>query len=103
MFQDIKSSQHFRFIDDTTLQATFNAYDQFLSPFDKLMPWTDDSISKIFFLLTSQQFCRAKKSTVEVAINLIRSENLPNYFRVNSMMMNSESFRNAYECQTAGD
>ncbi len=99
MLQDITSSQHTRFVDDVALRVTFDAYDIFRSPFDKPMPWTGDSNSKIFYLLTSQQYCNARKSSVEVAVDFLRDENLPNYFRVNSMMMNSESFLNIFECQ----
>lgn len=99
-FQDITASKKSRFVDDKALRVTFDAYDQFQSLFDKLMPWTDYSIPKIFYLLVSQQFCDAKKSPVDVVTNLIRSENLPNYFRVNSMMMNSENFLKSFKCQS---
>ncbi|KAG4068587.1 hypothetical protein HA402_004928 [Bradysia odoriphaga] len=98
--EDINASQRSRFVDDVALRVTFDAYDQYQSPFDKLMPWTSDSISKMFYIIASQQFCSAKKSSVEVAIDLMRNENLPNYFRINSMMMNSESFLSVFECRS---
>lgn len=97
--QDIIASEYSRFIDDVALRVTYDAYDQFQSQFDEQLPWTDDSISKTFYLITSQQFCTAKKSTVEVAINLMHNEILPNYFRVNYMMMNSKSFLKTFKCQ----
>lgn len=98
--QDEDASNYSRFIDIVALRVTFNAYHRFQSGFDKWSSRTNDSLSKMFYLLSSQQFCSTMKSPVAIAVNLIRNENLPNYFRVNSMMMNSANFTNAFECHS---
>ncbi|KAJ6632918.1 hypothetical protein Bhyg_16916, partial [Pseudolycoriella hygida] len=97
---DVTSSQHSRFIDDMTLRVTYDTYDRYRSLHDdKSLPWTDNSAARTFYLLTSQQFCNAKMSSVEVAINLLENDKLPNYFRINSIMMNSEHFLNSFTCK----
>lgn len=86
-----------RFADDGSLRLTWETY-QKLTLHDLPMVNTDGSIAKSYFLGVAQQFCEAPKLTHELAIAMYTQTDLPNNLRVNSMMMNSNLFKDTFAC-----
>lgn len=90
-----------RFADDTAVRLTYETYEKFQPKFltaDKQLPWLNYSIPQLFYLSLAQKFCEPLTNGHEMATRLVADGILPSYFRVNSMLMNSKQFAEAYEC-----
>lgn len=93
------TSMNGRFLDDASLRLAMDTWK--LNSFEDqpILPFTDESILKTYFLIVAQQLCIAPQQSVhEVAIRLYTKRDLPNHFRVNSMMMNSVAFKDTFSC-----
>lgn len=91
-------SMNSRFADDGSLRLTWDTYKKF--SFEDL-PFlaVEGSIPKTFFLNVAQQFCEATpQAKHDIAIGLYTSQDLPQYLRVNSMLMNSVQFKDTFAC-----
>lgn len=100
LFLDVGSlniSMESRFADDGSLRLTMETYKKIL--FDDL-PFLNvgDAVAKTYFLSVAQQFCAENIPTHEKAIDLYTKKDLPNSLRVNSMIMNSEAFKDTFQC-----
>lgn len=67
------------------------------------LPFIDDhDVNKIFFILFGQQFCNAEENREIIAMHMPESNELDNYFRLNSMIMNSNDFSHIFNKDYCG-
>lgn len=107
--QDIYHSVDNRFSDDAALRTVHDTYLHFqpsILTADAQFLWLNFYISKLFFLKMSQQHCyneaspKSVRARIALAIQMYRKDHLPEYFRVNSMVMNSINFAETFDCPT---
>lgn len=86
-----------RFSDDSALRLSYETYSK--NDFnDQQFLWMNVSIPKLFYLSVAQQFCSSEAKRGVTGIDFYEKEVLPSYFRVNSLVMNSEHFSEIFEC-----
>lgn len=95
--EGILSSLDSRFSDDSALRLSYETYLK-LETNDEQFLWMDYSISKLFYLSVAQQFCSSELKSGIAGINFYENENLLNYLRVNSIIMNSVDFSKTFDC-----
>lgn len=100
-FQDMSFTAANRFSDDAALRLIYDTYqrsnDAHFS--DKPLPFTEFQTNTLFYILFAQHFCQTESSVGRIAVHLSESDDLDNYFKLNSMIMNSEKFSfNFVEC-----
>lgn len=97
--EDLSLTMDSRFSDDSALRIASESYKGIRSADDLPLPWVGDGDrSKLFYLSFGQQFCRVEQRHARLAIKVYESDVLENYFRLNSMIMNSGGFAEAFEC-----
>lgn len=96
---DVSLSIDSRFSDDSALRIASESYKHFRYT-DLPFPWVGDGNDTLplFYLSFGQQFCRVERRHARLAIKVHESKVLENYFRLNSMIMNSVEFAEAFKC-----
>lgn len=95
--EGILSTLDSRFSDDSALRLSYETYLK-LESNDEEFLWMNYSISKLFYLSVAQQFCSSELKSGLAGIDFYENENLLNYFRVNSIVMNSVHFSKTFDC-----
>lgn len=99
--KEIMTTLDSRFSDDSGLRLSYETYFKYelaILPTDQQFLWINYTIPKLFYLSLTQQYCSSEIKRGMTGINFYENEILLNYFRVNSIIMNSVHFSEIFEC-----
>lgn len=97
MLQDLKLSLNSRFVDESALYLIQETYSNQETK-DLPLTWLNVSIPKLFFIAYMQEYCEPVRTKINMAIELMESVVLPNYYRFNGAIQNSNEFAKIFEC-----